>query len=140
MKTIDDCRLVDLPRITRREGNITPVHGSVEIPFDIQRLFYVYDVPGGEGRGAHAHRELQQFIVSVMGSFEVTLDDGLARRTVTLSRAYYGLYVPNTVWAELAGFSSGAVCLVLCSDHYREEDYIRDYDDFRRFRNAGSLS
>src|SRR5437763_516583 len=100
MKTVDDCRLVDLPRITRREGNITAVHGTAEIPFDIQRLFYVYDVPGGEGRGAHAHRELQQLIVSVMGAFEVTLDDGSARRTVTLSRAYYGLYVPNTVWAE----------------------------------------
>jgi hypothetical protein len=140
MTTIDDCRRIDLPKITSREGNITPVHGSRDIPFDIVRIFYVYDVPGGEGRGAHAHRELQQFIVSVMGAFEVTLDDGTAKRTITLSRAYYGLYVPSTIWCELSGFSSGAVCVVLTSDHYREEDYIRNYDDYLRFRNAGPVS
>jgi hypothetical protein len=140
MSTIDDCRLIDLPRINSREGSITPVHGGVEIPFDIVRIFYVYDVPGGEGRGAHAHRELHQFIVSVLGAFDVTIDDGKSRRTMTLSRAYYGLYVPPTIWCELAGFSSGAVCLVLTSDHFREDDYIRNHDDYLRFRNAGSLS
>jgi len=140
MSTIDDCRIIDLPKISRREGNITVVHGGVEVPFDVLRIFYVYDVPGGEGRGAHAHRELQQFIVSVMGSFDVTVDDGRARRTVTLNRAYYGLYVPNTVWCELSGFSSGAVCLVLASDYYREEDYIRNYDDYLRFKGHGPVS
>jgi hypothetical protein len=140
MTTIDDCRLIDLPRINTREGSITPVHGSREIPFDVVRVFYVYDVPGGEGRGAHAHRELHQFIVSVMGAFDVTVDDGLARRTITLSRAYHGLYVPNTIWCALSGFSSGAVCVVLTSDHFKEDDYIRNYDDYRQFRNAGPVS
>jgi len=140
VNTLDDCRLIELPRVQRREGNLTAVHGGVELPFEIQRLFYVYDVPGGEGRGAHAHRELHQLIVSVMGAFEVTLDDGRSRKSFTLSRAYLGLHVPPTIWAELDGFSSGAVCLVLTSDHYREEDYIRNYDDFRRFRDQSPVS
>jgi len=138
--TIDDCRLISLPKITNRQGNITPVHGGREIPFDIARIFYVYGVPGGEGRGAHAHRQLEQFLVSVMGAFDVTVDDGKSRRTITLSRAYYGLYVPNTIWCELAGFSSGAVCLVLTSDHFREEDYIRNFDDYLRFRDVHPIS
>ena len=134
MKTLQDCRRIDLPRVTMREGNLTAVNSGVEIPFDIQRIFYVYDVPGGEGRGAHAHRTLHQFIVSVMGAFDVTIDDGVTRRTETLNRAYYGLHVPPTIWCELAGFSSGAVCLVLASDHYDESDYIRNYDEYLAFR------
>jgi len=140
VNSLDDCRLMQLPRVQQREGSLTAVHSDVDIPFPIERIFYVYDVPGGEGRGAHAHRELHQMIVSVMGAFDVTVDDGRARRAYTLSRAYQGLYVPPTIWAELDGFSSGAVCLVLTSDHYREEDYIRNYDDFRRFRGQSPVS
>jgi hypothetical protein len=140
VNAIDSCRLIHLPKVELRQGNITSVQGLVEIPFDILRIFYVYDVPGGKGRGAHGHKELHQFIVSIMGSFDVTVDDGRERRTITLNRAYYGLHVPNTIWCELSGFSSGAVCLVLASDRYREEDYIRNYDDYLRFRNAGPVS
>jgi hypothetical protein len=138
--TIASCRVIELPRVTRREGNLTSVNGGIEIPFHVRRVFYVYDVPGGEGRGAHAHKNLHQFIISVMGAFEVTVDDGENRRTVTLNRAYYGLHVPPTIWAELKGFSSGAVCLVLASEHYEESDYIRNYDDYLRYIHSNPVS
>jgi hypothetical protein len=121
------------------QGSITPVHGSREIPFDIARVFYLYDVPGGESRGGHAHLRLQQCIVSVLGAFEVILDDATTRTKVTLNRAYQGLYVPPMIWAELVGFSSGAVSLVMASLPYDESDYLRDYDDFLR-KKRGSLS
>jgi hypothetical protein len=134
--TIDDCVVLDLPRITRREGSITPVHGGREVPFDIRRVYYLYDVPGGAERGGHAHRELQQVIVAVMGSFHVILDDGERRKNVTLNRAYYGLYVPSLMWREVVAFSSGGVCLVLASNHFSEADYFRDYQDFVRFKRG----
>jgi len=137
--TVDDCRIIPLPRIQLPQGNITPVHGSREIPFDIARVFYLYDVPGGESRGGHAHYRLQQFIVSVMGAFEVIIDDGTTRRTVALNRAYFGLYVPAMVWAEVVGFSSGAVSLVLASMPYDERDYLRNYDDFIREKHGSSV-
>ncbi|MEK6372950.1 MAG: FdtA/QdtA family cupin domain-containing protein [Acidobacteriota bacterium] len=137
--TVDDCRIIPLPRIQLPQGNITPVHGSREIPFDIARVFYLYDVPGGESRGGHAHHRLQQFIVSVMGAFEVIIDDGTTRRTVALNRAYFGLYVPAMVWAEVVGFSSGAVSLVLASMPYDERDYLRNYDDFIREKHGSSV-
>ncbi len=130
MTTIDDCRIIDLPRISARQGNITPVEGLKTIPFDIKRVYYLYDVPGGETRGGHAHKGLHQLIVSVMGSFDVILDDGKERKTVSLNRAYYGLYVPPMIWRELENFSSGGICLVLASQLYAEDDYIRDYTMF----------
>jgi len=130
MTTVDDCKLIDLPKITARQGNITPVEGNKDIPFDIERVYYLYDVPGGAKRGGHAHKELQQLIVSVMGAFDVILDDGQQKRTVRLDRAYYGLYVPRMIWRELENFSSGGICLVLASMPYDENDYIRDYDSF----------
>ena len=130
MTTINDCRIIDLPRISARQGNITPVEGLKTIPFDIKRVYYLYDVPGGETRGGHAHKGLHQLIVSVMGSFDVILDDGKARKTVSLNRAYYGLYVPPMIWRELENFSSGGICLVLASQLYAEDDYIRDYTMF----------
>ena len=130
MTTVDDCKLIDLPKITARQGNITPVEGNKDILFDIERVYYLYDVPGGESRGGHAHKKLQQLIVSVMGSFDVVLDDGQKKKTVTLNRAYYGLYVPKMIWRELENFSSGGICLVLASMPYDEDDYIRDYDEF----------
>ncbi len=130
--TVDDCILLELPRILTPTGSLTPVENGKVIPFEIARVYYLYDVPGGETRGGHAHRELQQLIVSVMGSFDVLLDDGHERRTVTLNRAYHGLYVPPLVWRELVNFSSGGICLVLASLPYDEGEYIRDYAQFLR--------
>ncbi|HEV2718848.1 MAG TPA: FdtA/QdtA family cupin domain-containing protein [Thermoanaerobaculia bacterium] len=136
MTTIDDCRLIDFPRIASRQGSITPLETGKSVPFPIARIFYIYDVPGGANRGGHAHREVEQMIVSCMSSFDVTIDDGTNRRTITLNRAYYGLYVPKQIWAELVNFSSGAVCLVLASELYEEEEYFRRYEDFLRFKRG----
>jgi dTDP-4-dehydrorhamnose 3,5-epimerase-like enzyme len=136
VSVIDDCRVFELRQIPRREGKITPVEGGRDIPFDIARVYYLYDVPGGETRGGHAHKELQQLFVSVMGSFDVLLDDGRAQRVVTLNRGYRGLYVPRLIWRELLNFSSGAVCLVLASHPYEEGDYIRDYGVFLETKRA----
>jgi dTDP-4-dehydrorhamnose 3,5-epimerase-like enzyme len=130
MSPIDDCKIIDLPRITNRRGNITPVEGVQHIPFEIERVFYLYDVPGGTVRGGHAHKSLQQILISTLGAFDVKLDDGKNRRTVHLDRAYFGLYIPPMIWNELANFSSGAICLVLASLPYDERDYFRDYNDF----------
>ncbi len=128
--TIHDCKLIELPRKYDRRGSLTPITNQGQIPFDIVRTYYLYDVPGGESRGGHAHRELQQLIMSVMGAFDVVLDDGSDKKTVRLERAYYGLYVPRQIWRELINFSSGAICLVLASMPYEEAEYIRDYDTF----------
>ena len=130
MTTLDDCRVIDFPKITRPEGNLTPVHGNGEVPFEIARVFYLYDIPGGESRGGHAHKGLEQLIVSVMGSFSVELDDGRRRKSVRLNRAYYGLFVPRMIWRELVDFSSGAICMVFASRPYEEGEYIRSYDEF----------
>lgn len=131
--------MLPLRRIARREGQITPVEGGQDIPFEVARVYYLYDVPGGETRGGHAHKELQQLVVAVMGSFDVLLDDGARKKVVTLNRAYSGLYVPRLIWRDLLNFSSGSVCLVLASLPYDEADYIRDYNEFIRFtQGAGS--
>ncbi len=130
MTTIKDCKLIDLPVISAPQGNLTPIEGRKNIPFNIERVFYLYDVPGGTARGGHAHKELQQVIVSVMGSFDVVIDDGRSKKTVHLDRAYHGLYIPKMVWCELMNFSSGGICLVLASTPYSEEGYIRDYTLF----------
>jgi hypothetical protein len=130
--TVNDCRIIELPKISERKGSITPVYGGVQIPFDVARVYYLYDVPGGESRGGHAHKELRQCIVSVMGAFDVVLDDGNERRRIHLDRAYYGLQIPQMIWRELENFSSGGICLVLASMSYDENDYIRDYKEFLR--------
>ncbi|MEJ5378460.1 MAG: FdtA/QdtA family cupin domain-containing protein [bacterium] len=130
--TVHDCRLIDLPKISERRGAITPIYGGEHIPFEIARVYYLYDVPGGESRGGHAHRGLQQLLVSVMGGFDVILDDGFERRRVHLNRAYFGLHIPSMIWRELENFSSGGICLVLASQPYDENDYIRDYETFLR--------
>lgn len=130
LPTVYDCSIIELPRIENRAGNITPVQGMVNIPFDIKRVFYSYDIPGGEARGAHAHKECHQFLVAASGSFEVVLDDGRNKRTVLLNRPFYGLHVPPGIWAAEQGFSSGSICLVLASECFTEDDYIRDYDEF----------
>lgn len=132
--TIYDCSIITLPKIQNPAGNITPIHGSLDIPFDIKRVYYLYDVPGGESRGAHAHKELQQLIVAASGSFEVQLDDGRNKRTIFLNRPYMGLLMPRLIWRDLVNFSSGGICLVLASMPYDEADYLRHYEDFLDFR------
>ncbi len=130
MNQIDDCRIIQLPRITDPRGNLSFIEGGRHIPFDIKRVYYLYDVPGGADRGSHAHKNLQQFIIAMSGSFDVNLDDGKNKQRFHLNRSYYGLYVCPMMWRKLDNFSSGAVCLVLASDYYDESDYIRDYDEF----------
>ena len=134
--TIDDCRILQLPRVERREGSISVVEGGREVPFSIERVYYLYDVPGGATRGGHAHVELEQLFVSCLGAFDVVVDDGRRRQTVTLNRSYYGLYVPPGIWRELENFSSGAICLVLASLVYDESDYIRGHEQFVRLKTA----
>ncbi|NDY74540.1 WxcM-like domain-containing protein [Desulfobacter hydrogenophilus] len=128
--TIYDCKLIELPRFYDRRGSLTPIYNQDHIPFDIVRTYYLYDIPGGKKRGGHAHKNLQQLYVSVMGAFDVTLDDGKEKKTVRLDRAYKGLYIPKLIWRDLHNFSSGANCLVLASLLYDEYEYIRDYDQF----------
>lgn len=131
--TVFDCSLIYLPKIENRAGNITPIHNSVEIPFDINRIFYLYDIPGGESRGAHAHKECHQFLVAASGSFEILLDDGKSKRLVQLNRPYVGMHIPPSIWASEINFSSGSICLVLASHGYNENDYIRDYEDYLNY-------
>ncbi len=130
METIDDCKIIELPKIYRKEGAITPVEQYKQVPFDIARVYYLYDVPGGESRGGHAHKKLHQMLVSVMGSFDVIIDDGQQRKRINLNRAYTGLYIPRMIWRELDNFSSGGVCLVLASMPYDKDDYYRNYNYF----------
>ena len=132
--TVYDCSVIELPKNHDPEGNLTPVYTNVHVPFDIKRVFYLYDIPGGESRGAHAHKECHQFLVAASGAFEVVLDDGVNKRTVTLNRPFYGLHIPPGIWAAEQGFSSGSVCLVLASEMYDESDYIREYKDFEEYR------
>ncbi len=134
--SVYDCAVVELPKIKNDRGNITPVEGNVNLPFDIARVFYLYDIPGGEARGAHAHRTCHQLLIAAHGSFEVLLDDGTTKRTVALNQPNYGLHIPPGIWAAEQGFSSGAICLVLTSHKYDEADYIRSYDEFLASRKA----
>ena len=127
---LDKCKVIDLPRIQDPRGNLTFVEGGGHIPFDIQRVYYLYDVPGGEERGGHAHKGLHQLIIAMSGSFDVVLDDGREKKRFHLNRSYTGLYVCPMVWRELDNFSSGSVCLVLASNKYSEDDYYRDYSDY----------
>lgn len=131
--SVFDCSLCQLNKFHDPEGNLTVVSENVHVPFPINRVFYSYDIPGGEDRGAHAHKECHQFIIAASGSFEVVLDDGTNKRTVALNRPFWGLHVPPGIWASEQGFSSGSICLVLASHGYSEEDYIRNYDDFMKY-------
>lgn len=128
--SIHDCKLIKLPKISDPRGNLTFVEGQHHIPFDIQRVYYLYDVPGGAERGGHAHKALQQLIIAISGSFDIHLDDGVERKTIHLNRGYDGLLIPTMIWREIDNFSSAAVCLVLASERYDESDYYRDHDEF----------
>ena len=128
--SVFDCLIIGLPQVKNRAGNITPVHNCKEIPFNIARIFYLYDVPGGESRGAHAHLTCNQFLIAASGAFEVLLNDGMTTRQVLLNRPYFGLHIPALIWASEINFSSGSICLVLASEKYSETDYVRDYDQY----------
>lgn len=128
---LEECKIIDLPVIKDHRGNLTFIENNIHVPFEIKRVYYLYDIPGGSTRGGHAHSQLQQFMVAIMGSFDVVLDDGHERTRMHMNRAYCGLYIPPMTWREMDNFSSGAVCLVLASDFYKEDDYIRDYAEFK---------
>lgn len=125
-----DCKIISLPKIADPRGNLTFIEGGRHVPFEVRRVYYLYDVPGGADRGGHAHKELHQLIVAMSGSFDVVLDDGQQKQRYHLNRSYYGLYVCPMIWRELDNFSSGSVCLALASNQYDESDYYRDYQDF----------
>lgn len=127
---IDNCILIDLPKIQDVRGNLTFIEGERHIPFEIKRVYYLYDVPGGAARGGHAHKALHQLVVATSGSFDVHLGDGYSKKTIHMNRSYYGLYVCPMIWREIDNFSSGAVCMVLASDYYDELDYYREYEQF----------
>mgnify|MGYP004447339741 FL=1 len=132
--TINAIKLIDIKKISDPRGNLSVIENQKDIPFDIKRVYYLYDVPGGESRGAHANKALQQLIIAINGSFVVTLDDGNNKKVITLNRAYQGLYVPAGLWRDLTDFTSGSVCVVLASPPYTAEDYIRNYDEFIKWR------
>jgi dTDP-4-dehydrorhamnose 3,5-epimerase-like enzyme len=136
MKTVNDVEIINLPRILDERGNLSVAEQLVHVPFEIKRVYWLYDVPGGESRGSHAHKTLSQLIIAASGSFRVTLDDGRERRSFFLNRPYQGLLVHPGLWRDLEDFSSGSVCMVLASEVYKEEDYIREYDDFLKFRGV----
>lgn len=133
--TVYDCSFIELPKNHFPQGNLTYIYNDVHLPFEVKRVFYSYDIPGGESRGAHAHKECHQFLIAASGAFEVLLDDGVNKRTVLLNRPFYGLHVPPGIWASEQGFSSGSICLVLASHGYEKEDYIREYDDYLKYIN-----
>ena len=135
--TVFDCSVIDLGKVNFAEGNLTVVENHSGFPFDVKRVFYLYNIAGGESRGAHAHIECHQFLIAASGSFEVSLDDGKYKRQVFLNRPDLGLHIPPGVWASEMNFSSGAICLVLASHAYNEADYIRNYDDYLKFLQHG---
>jgi hypothetical protein len=128
--SLTDCRIIDLPRFNDPRGNLTFIEGGRHVPFEIKRVYYLYDVPGGAERGGHAHKNLHQLIIALSGSFDVSLDDGKGKKRFHLNRSYYGIYVCPMIWRELDNFSSASVCMVLASNLYDETDYFRNYEEF----------
>ncbi len=135
LNSVYDCSILKLNKIHNRAGNITILEGMASLPFDIKRVYYLYDIPAGESRGGHAHKALYQLVVAASGSFDILLDDGINKKVVTLNRPDYGLLIVPGIWRELMEFSSGAICLVLASHLYDEDDYIRHYDEFKSYKN-----
>lgn len=132
--TVFDCSVIDMSKVHTDNGNITIIENGINIPFDVKRIYYLYDVPGGESRGGHAHHELEQYIIAASGSFDVILDDGINKKKITLNRPYLALHVVPGLWRELNNFSSGSISLVLASEKYMEKDYIRNYQEFLNFK------
>lgn len=135
MTSIADIKIIEIPKIHDTRGNLSVIEGNV-IPFEIKRVYYLYDVPSGAERGGHAHKKLQQFLIALSGSFNVVLNDGKNKKIVTLNKPNQGLLIPNGIWRELDNFSSGSVCLVIASEVFAEEDYIRDFQDFQSSKNS----
>ena len=131
---LNDVRLIQLPKILDERGNLSFIESEHHIPFKIERTYLIYDVPGGETRGGHAYKELNEFIVALSGSFDVVLDDGFEKKTYSLNRSYYGLYVPKMIWRELENFSTNALCMILASEKYDEHDYFRNYNEFKKLK------
>lgn len=138
--SLQHCKIVDLPKIEDPRGNLTFIEGGQHIPFDIKRVYYLYDVPGGSSRGGHAHKALHQLLIAMSGSFDILLDDGEEKVKYHMNRSYYGLYIPPMTWREIDNFSSGSVCMVLASAHYEEADYFRDYSEFCKALGWGSCA
>lgn len=136
--SVYECSIVHLPKIHNQAGNITALENNKNIPFDIKRVYYLYDVPGGAERGGHGHKKLEQFIIALSGSFDVLIDDGTSKKIVHLDRPYIGLHIIPGIWRELLNFSSGAICLVLASEKYDESDYLRDFEAFKNYIGNGS--
>ena len=132
--TINDCKFLDFPKNHQLNGNLTSITNREEVPFDIKRIYYLYDVPGGNSRGGHAHKDLYQIMVALSGSFTVTLDDGNSKKSFNLFQPYQGLLIPPGLWRDLDTFSSGSICMVLASEVYDEQDYFRDYEDFLQYK------
>lgn len=133
---LDQCRIIEFDKHHHPNGNLSVVENGEQVPFDIKRVFYIYDVPGGEERGGHSHKELQQVIIAISGAFDVLIDDGVNKRTITLNRPYQGLLIAPGIWSQQLNFSSGSVCLVLASDNYIEDDYVRDYEEFKQLTSS----
>ena len=130
MENMETCRIISLPKIADPRGNLTFIEGNNHIPFRIRRAYWIYDVPSGEIRGGHSYRDLQEVIIAVSGSFDVVIDEGMGKKVYSLNRSYYGLYVPKMVWRDLENFSTNSLCLILASEIYDEQDYIRNYDEY----------
>jgi len=128
--SLQHCKIIDLPKVEDPRGNLTFIESSTHIPFDIERVYYLYDVPGGSHRGGHAHKNLHQFLIAMSGSFDITLDEGRTKFKYHMNRSYYGLYIPPMIWREIDNFSSGSVCMVLASEKFTELDYYREYTEF----------
>lgn len=135
--SIGECKIIEFPKITDSRGNLSFIEGNRHVPFDIKRIYYLYDVPGGATRAGHAHKMLEQVIIAISGSFDIVLDDGFSKNRFHLNRSYYGLYISSMVWREIDNFSSGSVCLVLASTFYDEADYYRNYSDFLSVARGG---
>ncbi len=134
--TVYDCSMIKLPQIENTAGNITPIENLKQVPFEIKRVYYLYDIPGGSERGGHAHKELFQLLIAASGSFDVLLDDGINKKIINLTRPYWGLIIVPGIWRELFNFSSGSICLVLASNLYDPDDYIREYNQFLKLKNG----
>ena len=137
--TIENVKLIELPKFLDARGNLSFVEQKNHVPFEIKRTYWIYDVPGGEARGGHAFRENKEFIIALSGAFDVVVDDGLNKKTFTLNRSYYGLYVPAGLWREMVNFSTNSLALEFGSEHYDKEDYIRDYDEFLKLKHDGKI-